>query len=179
MKRQENSNQSKIRSIQVRESIDNQKRDYNSSSQRSSSAQSNYKTEFKKKDDFCKMVTQTMNPSTEKPNCSNSPSRHKLNLAHSVNLKYLLPPKKVDKKTLILDLDETLIHSNFEEFAKGSDIKINVKIDNQSHKIFAMKRPGVEEFLDRMSKIYEIVIYTASLQQVSFIFKPIFSMQIK
>lgn len=169
----ESKQQIQIKNIQVRESKEEVRKD--ASTQRSSSAQSNYKTEYKKKDAFCKIVTQAVNPpktvqevpTNEKHSCSNSPTRRKLLSAHSLNLKYLLPPKTVDKKTLILDLDETLIHSNFEEFPKGSDIKINVKIDNQNYKIYAMKRPGVEEFLDRMSKLFEVVIYTASLQQVS------------
>jgi RNA polymerase II subunit A small phosphatase-like protein len=94
-----------------------------------------------------------------------------INSSNNLVGKYLLPQKQLKhqgKKTLVLDLDETLIHSNFEEFPNGSNIKISVKIDAMIYKIFAVKRPGVEEFLERMSKLYEVVIYTASLQQVSF-----------
>ena len=35
---------------------------------------------------------------------------------------------KVGKKTLILDLDETLVHSGFEPFKTKADIEIKVKI---------------------------------------------------
>lgn len=130
-------------------------------------------TSSQKKENFSKIVTQTLthnkkNMSTN-PNKINSINRRN-QVTNSLNLKYLLPPlNNSQKKTLVLDLDETLIHSNFEEFEKGSDIKINVKIDNVLYKIFAIKRPGVEEFLERMGKIFEVVIYTASLQQVIFI----------
>jgi RNA polymerase II subunit A small phosphatase-like protein len=44
---------------------------------------------------------------------------------------FLLPeqqPDKVGKKTLILDLDETLVHSGFEPFKTKADIEIKVKI---------------------------------------------------
>ena len=40
-------------------------------------------------------------------------------------------------------------------------------MENKIHNIFVLKRPGVEEFLERMSKVYEIVIYTASLSRVN------------
>ena len=38
------------------------------------------------------------------------------------------PPEKLGKKTLILDLDETLVHSGFEEFKQPSDIELKVII---------------------------------------------------
>lgn len=140
-------------------------------SNRSNSAMHTVTKKEHNKDAFSKIVTQTVNPKLDQKENKkpSTPQQKKLNSAHSVNLKYLLPNKKSDKKTLVLDLDETLIHSNFEDFPKGSDIKISVKIDNIQYKIFAVKRPGVEEFLDRMSKFFEIVIYTASMQQVSLI----------
>jgi hypothetical protein len=40
---------------------------------------------------------------------------------------YLIPlANKSNKKTLVLDLDETLVHSGFENFVCGSDIDIKV-----------------------------------------------------
>ena len=44
---------------------------------------------------------------------------------------FLIPeqqPDKVGKKTLVLDLDETLVHSGFEPFKTKADIEIKVKI---------------------------------------------------
>ena len=81
------------------------------------------------------------------------------------NIKYL-PEKQYylsSKKTLILDLDETLVHSAFKSFFSKEDIVFNMQYDNKQHIIYVLKRPYVDEFLDKMSKLYEIVIFTASI----------------
>ena len=81
------------------------------------------------------------------------------------NIKYL--PEKQNylskKKTLILDLDETLVHSAFKSFYSKEDIVFNMQFDGKQHTIHVLKRPYVDEFLDKMSKLYEIVIFTASI----------------
>ena len=62
-------------------------------------------------------------------------------------------PKRNDNKkyTLVLDLDETLIHFN---------------IDNTSlMKGFVEYRPFLHEFLDRVSIIFELIIFTIATQQ--------------
>ena len=64
----------------------------------------------------------------------------------------------------MLDLDETLVHSSFTP-VEGSDLDIKVEIDGQICDVFVKKRPGVDEFMKRMSKCYEIIIYTASLSK--------------
>ena len=76
---------------------------------------------------------------------------------------YLLPKKNSNKKTLVLDLDETLVHSQFEPFEKPSDITLKIDFDNEIHDIYVLVRPGVKQFLQKMGKIFEIVIFTASL----------------
>ncbi len=35
--------------------------------------------------------------------------------------------------------------------------------------VYVIKRPGVEDFLMRMSELYEVVIFTASLGEVNFL----------
>ncbi len=50
------------------------------------------------------------------------------------------------KKTLILDLDETLVHSQFKH-VKKPDYVIPVDIDGKVCNIFVLKRPGAEYFL--------------------------------
>lgn len=62
-----------------------------------------------------------------------------------------LKPDEQDKKTLVLDLDETLIH--FEEETEEEDWRIFI-------------RPHAKEFIDGLAKYYEIVIFTAGTQDV-------------
>ena len=77
----------------------------------------------------------------------------------------LLPPKSSNKKTLVLDLDETLVHSGFSPFSCPSDVIIKIELDNEIHDIHVLVRPGVKEFLEKMASRYEIVIFTASLSK--------------
>ena len=81
------------------------------------------------------------------------------------NKQILLPPKTSNKKTLVLDLDETLVHSQFMTFSDPSDVVIQIEIENEIHDIHVMVRPGVKEFLEKMEKLYEIVIFTASVSK--------------
>ena len=69
------------------------------------------------------------------------------------------------KKTLILDLDETLVHSAFYPFQTKSDIILNINLDGKNHIIHVLKRPNLDYFLKKVSEIYNIIIFTASLSQ--------------
>ena len=73
--------------------------------------------------------------------------------------------KNNHKKILILDLDETLVHSGFHPFERKSDFIFNINIDGKEHTIYALKRPYVEEFLSEISLYYEIIIFTASIPE--------------
>jgi len=75
-----------------------------------------------------------------------------------------LHPDDTGKKCLVLDLDETLVHSSFRA-VPGADFVIPVQIEDVVHFVYVAKRPGVDEFLTEMAKHYEIVIYTASLNK--------------
>jgi RNA polymerase II subunit A small phosphatase-like protein len=80
----------------------------------------------------------------------------------------LLPPKssKFDgMKTLVLDLDETLVHSNFSPNPR-SEIIVPLELDGTSHYVYVGKRPGVDEFLAHVGLKFEVVIFTASLSKV-------------
>lgn len=46
---------------------------------------------------------------------------------------------------------------------------VPVEIDGTIHNVFVLKRPGVDTFMKRMSNIYEIVVFTASLAKVNFL----------
>lgn len=96
--------------------------------------------------------------------------QRKCNVATSNNnnQKGLLPtqlPKHLGKKCLVLDLDETLVHSCFRPTETPADYIIPVEIEGVTHRVYVSKRPGVDEFLKEMGKIYEIVVYTASLSK--------------
>ena len=65
---------------------------------------------------------------------------------------------------MVLDLDETLVHSSFKPVEK-SDITLPIEIDGQICTIFVLVRPFVEEFLKRMYKHFELVVFTASLSK--------------
>jgi CTD small phosphatase-like protein 2 len=77
--------------------------------------------------------------------------------------KVYLPPKREGiRKTVIFDLDETLIHCN-DNPENPCDIKVPIKFTGgdivQAGLII---RPFAKEILKELSKHYEVVIFTAS-----------------
>ena len=96
---------------------------------------------------------------------SNSTNTNKNKNEQKIIPDIYLPPNSTGKKTLVLDLDETLVHSQFGPFHIPSDVVINIEIENEIHDIHVLVRPGVQEFLDKISKIFEIVIFTASISK--------------
>ena len=69
--------------------------------------------------------------------------------------KFLLPeksPKFEGKKTLVLDIDETLVHSS-----------LNVNFDGIFYNIYVLVRPWAEQFIKYISKFFEIITFTASI----------------
>lgn len=77
--------------------------------------------------------------------------------------KVYLPPKKNKKlKTLILDLDETLVHCT-ENLKKAFDFKTPIRFTGGEIIDFGVSiRPNAVNFLKLLSKFFEIVIFTAS-----------------
>ena len=77
--------------------------------------------------------------------------------------KVYLPPKiDKNKRTLILDLDETLVHCS-EDLKKPSDFQSPIKFTGGEVIEFGITiRPYAREFLKLMSNFFEIVIFTAS-----------------
>ncbi|EAS02959.2 NLI interacting factor-like phosphatase (macronuclear) [Tetrahymena thermophila SB210] len=79
-----------------------------------------------------------------------------------------IPPQEYDlvgKKTLVLDLDETLITSSVLEF-KSADLKIKVNLPNGRGKnVWVKFRPGVQNFLNEMNELYELIIFTSSIKE--------------
>ena len=92
------------------------------------------------------------------------------------------------RKCLVLDLDETLVHSSFKvrrprtprfgppgslltppQLIPQADYVVPVEIEWQWHNVYVIKRPGVDNFLKQMGELYEIVVFTASLSKVSYV----------
>ena len=66
------------------------------------------------------------------------------------------------KPCLVLDLDETLVHSSFRP-VPNPDYIIPVEIDGKITDVYVLKRPWVDLFLVEMAEKYELVVFTASL----------------
>lgn len=83
------------------------------------------------------------------------------------NSEFLIGPqrrKEQGRKTLVLDLDETLVHSSFKP-VENADITLPIEIEGQISTIYVLVRPFVAEFLKRLSKHYEMIVFTASLSK--------------
>lgn len=83
----------------------------------------------------------------------------------SSSLSYTPQHNTKRKKLLVLDLDETLVHSSFKSFYKKADIELSLKFDGVYHKIYVSKRPYVNEFLKRMNELFDLYIFTASIPE--------------
>ena len=80
-----------------------------------------------------------------------------------VNTQPLLPSLAVEdvgKKCLVLDLDETLVHSSFQP-TPLCDLLLPIGIADGY--LFVCKRPGVDVFLEKVCRMFEVVVFTASL----------------
>lgn len=76
----------------------------------------------------------------------------------------VLPQRSPGKPTLVLDLDETLVHcnANSDGLPGTFDIAFEVKFNNVGCNVFVRKRPHLDHFLLEVSKRFEVIIFTAS-----------------
>lgn len=68
------------------------------------------------------------------------------------------------RKSLVLDLDETLVHSQF-KLTEHCDLRLEVRVDEFPAVFYVSKRPYLDVFLRTVAQWYDVIIYTASLQK--------------
>jgi len=88
-----------------------------------------------------------------------SRSRSSPNETPLVLLPPLLPTDPIF--TLVLDLDETLVHCSTDSLAHP-DLVFPVTFNSVEYTVFARKRPHIQEFLSRVASQFEVVVFTAS-----------------
>eukprot|EP01059_Diplonema_ambulator_P026209 TRINITY_DN43435_c0_g1_i1.p1 TRINITY_DN43435_c0_g1~~TRINITY_DN43435_c0_g1_i1.p1 ORF type:complete len:205 (+),score=25.44 TRINITY_DN43435_c0_g1_i1:249-863(+) len=66
------------------------------------------------------------------------------------------------RHTLVLDMDETLLHSSFEWAA--ADFVMPIDVDGERFTVYVRKRPHVEYFLRKCCEMFKVVVWTASIQ---------------
>lgn len=74
-----------------------------------------------------------------------------------------LPPKAASAPpiTLVLDLDETLVHCSVEEPAT-CDLTFGVEFHGIDYQVYVKLRPHLQRFLQAVSQDFEVVVFTAS-----------------
>lgn len=75
-----------------------------------------------------------------------------------------LAPKQSPRRksvTLVLDLDETLVHSTLEH-CDDADFTFNIFFNMKDYIVYVKQRPFLHKFLERVSDMFEVVIFTAS-----------------
>ncbi len=83
---------------------------------------------------------------------------HKLVLSPLYAALRIHPAQPTLRKTLVLDLDETLVHSQLKRHTKA-DVRLDV---DTTSVFYVSKRPYLHEFLRTTAQWFDIAIYTAS-----------------
>lgn len=81
--------------------------------------------------------------------------------AQEFSMPRLLPRTFMSKQTLVLDLDETLVHCSLIPICHA-DFNFTIVHNSKIYTVFARKRPFLDFFMETVSREFEIIIFTAS-----------------
>ncbi|CAG9315332.1 unnamed protein product [Blepharisma stoltei] len=103
--------------------------------------------------------SQTMDTETEQEDSSSQ----RIKPMNIDAIKYLLPMKtrRAQRLTLVLDLDETLVHSEIKPIP-AANLIVNIFFDERPCSIYVSFRPGLFSFLEAVAEKFEVVLFTAS-----------------
>jgi Dullard-like phosphatase family protein len=72
------------------------------------------------------------------------------------------PQNLSGRKCLVLDVDETLVHSSYKPTVKY-DVHLACEVNGSICNIYVSYRPHLKEFLNFVKDLFEVVIFTASV----------------
>ncbi|MBN3314697.1 CTL2B protein, partial [Atractosteus spatula] len=72
--------------------------------------------------------------------------------------------RSTPEATLVLDLDETLVQSSL-GVIPNAEYTFLARFQDQEYKVYMKVRPYVQDFLENMTKIFEIFVYTSAKKE--------------
>lgn len=70
--------------------------------------------------------------------------------------------KYIGKKCLVLDVDETLVHSSYHPVHKY-DLHLALRVNGSICNVYVAYRPFLREFIEAIAPLFEVVVFTASV----------------